>query len=379
MTLSWVIAGGGTGGHVTMAIALAEALQRRDQRVLVLGSQSGLETELVPKAGFELVALSSHQVMGRGLLGSLSGALGIAIAAFSARRVLKGCRADAVISVGGYAAMPSMLAAVSLRIPIALVEPNAIPGRVNRLTARFARLVFPGFEITAERLGAQSRSHSLGVPLRESLVEAFDRPGERRAAAAPFRLLVFGGSQGARQINEAMMAAAPGLADLEIEIFHSAGDADRDRVAERYEDAGVRAETVAFEPDLPARYRWADIAICRAGALTIAELALAGLPALLVPYPYASDDHQAANALELEKLGAARRLTGLEEPLTGGERVTSALREIFAQPERLRAMGTAARGMARPQAAREVVDTCMTKMFPEHAPAAAGDPGGPST
>lgn len=379
MTLSWVIAGGGTGGHVTMAIALAEALRRRDQRVLVLGSQSGLETELVPKAGFELVALSSHQVMGRGLLGSLSAALGIVIAAFSARRALKGYRADAVISVGGYAAMPSMLAAIFMRIPIALVEPNAIPGRVHRLTARFARLVFPGFEITAERLGTQSRSHALGVPLRESLVEAFDRGDERRVAVAPFRLLVFGGSQGARQINEAMMAAAPGLAELAVEIFHSAGDADRDRVAERYEAFGVRAETVAFEPDLPSRYRWADIAICRAGALTIAELALAGLPALLVPYPYASDDHQAANALELEKLGAARRLTGLEEPAAGGERVTSALREIFADPERLRVMGTAARKMAQPGAAREIVDTCMAKMFPQPAPTPSGNTEGPST
>ncbi|MBW1882829.1 MAG: undecaprenyldiphospho-muramoylpentapeptide beta-N-acetylglucosaminyltransferase [Deltaproteobacteria bacterium] len=359
MTLSFVIAGGGTGGHVTPALALGEALRRQGQRVLFLGSQRGLETELVPRAGFELVALSSRQVMGQGLLGKVRGALGILAAVFGARRALKRCGANIVISVGGYASMPATLAAIGMRIPIALVEPNAIPGRVNRLTARFARLVFPGFPITAERLGAQSRSHLLGVPLRESLVEAFANPAERRVATKPFRLLVFGGSQGARQINEAMMAAAPRLAAMDVEVFHCAGEADRDRVATAYEKAGVRAEVVGFEPNLPARYRWADIAICRAGALTIAELALAGLAALLVPYPFAADDHQAANALELEKSGAAERLTGLEDPDSGGDRIASTLQRIFADPDRLISMGNTAQSLARPDAAREIVETCI--------------------
>lgn len=357
--LSFVIAGGGTGGHVTLALGLGEALRDKGERVLFLGSQRGLETELVPAAGFELVALSSRQVMGQGLLGTAGGAIGILGAAFGAGRALRKCAADIVISVGGYAAMPAVLAAVLMRIPIALVEPNAIPGRVNRLTARFARLVFPGFAIAAERLDAQSRSHLLGVPLRESLIEAFRETGERRCAAKPFRLLVFGGSQGARQINEAIIAAAPRLAAIEVEVFHCAGEADRERVAAAYEKAGVRAEVVDFEPNLPARYRWADIAICRSGALTIAELALAGLPALLVPYPFAADDHQAANALELEKIGAAERLTGLENPDSGGERIASALREIFADPDRLGAMGRAARSLANPRAAREIIETCM--------------------
>jgi UDP-N-acetylglucosamine--N-acetylmuramyl-(pentapeptide) pyrophosphoryl-undecaprenol N-acetylglucosamine transferase len=252
MTFSFVIAGGGTGGHVTPALALGEALRQTGQRVLFLGSQRGLETELVPRAGFELVALSSRQVMGLGLLGRVRGALGILGAVFGARRALRQCDANIVISVGGYAAMPATLAATLMRIPIALVEPNAIPGRVNRLTARFARLVFPAFAVAAERLGAQSRSHLLGVPLRESLLEAFARFPERRTPEKPFRLLVFGGSQGARQINEAMMAAAPRLAALDVEVFHSAGEADRERVSAAYEKAGVRAEVVEFEPNLPA-------------------------------------------------------------------------------------------------------------------------------
>ncbi|MCP5042405.1 MAG: undecaprenyldiphospho-muramoylpentapeptide beta-N-acetylglucosaminyltransferase [bacterium] len=358
MKRSWAIAGGGTGGHVMPALALGEALAQEDQRVLFLGSEHGLETKLVPEAGFELVALSSRQVMGRGLLGKLTGGLGILGAVFGARRALAQGGVEIVISVGGYAAMPATIAAVAMRIPLVLVEPNAIPGRVNRLTARFARLVFPAFDVAADRLAARERSHLLGVPLRASLVGAFSQSDQRRPPEAPFRLLVFGGSQGARQINEAMMAAAEALASLDLEIFHSAGEADRDRVAAAYERAGLRATVVAFERDLPSRYQWADVAICRAGALTIAELALCGLPALLVPYPYAADDHQAANAHELEKIGAAKRLRGLENPTAGGALIAETLRKLFASPDQLVAMGKAARSVARPDAARDIVARC---------------------
>lgn len=361
MKQSWVIAGGGTGGHVTPALALGEALRAQDQDVVFLGSQRGLETKLVPAAGFELVALPSRQVMGRGVLGSLRGAVSIIGATFGAMRALKQHRASAVISVGGYAAMPATLAAIITRVPIALIEPNAVPGRVNRLTARFARLVFPGFEVAAQRLNAQGRSHLLGVPLRAALVEAFATTEERRIATPPFRLLVFGGSQGARQINEAMMAAAPLLAEQNVEVFHAAGAADRDRVAQAYDDASVKAEVVVFEKNLPARYQWADIAICRAGALTIAELALAGLPALLVPYPYAADNHQAANAEELEQLGAARRLTGLEDPEGGAQNIARELATAFGDSAALSKMGRAARAASRPNAARDIVALCTSE------------------
>lgn len=358
MTHRFAIAGGGTGGHVMPALALGEALSRDGHEIVFLGSQRGLETRLVPEAGFELVALSSGQVMGRGLLGKLAGAFSILAAVAGARRALGAHRSEIVISVGGYAAMPATLAAVLMRLPIVLVEPNAIPGRVNRLTARFAKWVFPAFEIAAERLNAVERSQVLGVPLRQALVDGFETAHAPRTPSAPFHLLIFGGSQGARQINEAMMAAAPRLASMQVEVFHSAGEADRDRVAEAYEKAGVTATVVAFEPDLPSRYAWADLAICRAGALTIAELALSGLPALLVPYPYAADDHQAANAHELEKLGAARRLKGLEDPVAGGAVIADLLGELFASPETLVAMRQASREMARPDAARDIADAC---------------------
>jgi UDP-N-acetylglucosamine--N-acetylmuramyl-(pentapeptide) pyrophosphoryl-undecaprenol N-acetylglucosamine transferase len=359
MTLNWVVAGGGTGGHITPALAIGEALKHAGQQILFMGSERGLETKLVPDAGFDLVALASGQVMGRGLLGSLRGGLAILSTVARARRELIEFRADIVVSVGGYAAMPAILAAILTRTPLVLVEPNAIPGRVNRLTSRFAKRVFPGFEAAATHLGNRDRCHFLGIPLRESLVAAFPENATRRKAEPPFRVLVFGGSQGARQINEAMICAAKRLCELQIEVFHATGEADRDRVDEAYRKAGVPAEVVVFERDLPSRYLWADIAICRSGALTIAELALAGLPALLVPYPFAADDHQAANARELEAIGAAIRLEGLGEATSGGESVVRAFDEILVQPDRLTAMSQAARTLAHPHAARDIVASCL--------------------
>jgi UDP-N-acetylglucosamine--N-acetylmuramyl-(pentapeptide) pyrophosphoryl-undecaprenol N-acetylglucosamine transferase len=309
--------------------------------------------------------------MGRGIAGRAAGALAILAAAFRAHREIARARADLVVSVGGYAAMPTVIAAVIRRTPLALVEPNAIPGRANRLAARFCQRIFVGFEAAAPRLarrgGRQSteRVHCLGIPLRETLVAAFEEASQARRPSPPYHLLVFGGSQGARQINEAVMAALPRLADLPIEIFHQAGESDREGVAAAYAEAGVPGQVVAFERDMPARYRWADLALCRAGALTVAELALAGLPSLLVPYPYAADDHQAANARELEQAGAAVRLDGPGEAALSGDRLADALGELFSEPERLVAMRGATSGLARPRAAQDVVEECV-RMFEEH-------------
>ena len=358
MALTFVIAGGGTGGHVTLGLALAEAMRARGDRVLFIGSDRSLEARLVPQAGFELVALPSPQVMGRSLLGRASGVLGILRLVSRARREFKRCKADFVISVGGYAAMPSVLAAVTTRTPLAVVEPNAVPGRANRVGARFAKCVFTAFEGAAKWLGGPSeRLQCVGIPLREQLVQSI-AGADAREPKAPFHLFVFGGSQGAVQINDAVIEALPRLTEAQVEIFHQAGEADRERVANAYSEAGVDGEVVAFESDMPSRYRWADLAVCRAGALTLAELALAGLPALLVPYPHAADDHQTANARELEAVGAARLLTGLDQPGRAGDRLANAALELLADPERLRDMGEAARRWARPDTAAQIVASC---------------------
>jgi len=357
---SWVIAGGGTGGHVTLALALGEEITRRDEEVLFIGTDRGFEARWVPEAGFELVALPARQVMGRSVVGSALGVASLLAAAVPARRELARVKADYVISVGGYAAMPAILAATLRRTPIALLEPNAIPGRVNRLAARLAGEIFVGLEATRRHLGsAGERAQCVGIPLRRGLIERFQSAGTRRKPASPFRLLIFGGSQGAKQINDAMIKALPELAPLPLEIFHQTGEADRERVAAAYAEAQMDAEVVAFEPNMPARYAWADVAICRSGAITVGELALSGLPAILVPYPFAADDHQAANAAALEEVGAALRM---DSRALDPEAIVEALCTWFEQPELLGAMSEAAFGLARPDAAAAVIDACTARL-----------------
>jgi len=353
----FAVAGGGTGGHVTPALALAERMKTRGDEVLLIGSPLGLESRLVPKAGFELATLPAGQVMGRGIAARALAALAIARGVVSAAALLRRRRIELVLSVGGYASVPTVLAAAALRIPIALVEPNARPGRANRLAARLARRVFVHFDEAARVLapGGGTRVRAFGVPLREALVRAFAAAPPRRAPGAPIRLLVFGGSQGAKQLNDAMLALAPRLDPGEFEIVHQTGEAERERVAAGYAATRLRAEVLAFEPDMPRRYREADLALCRSGAMTLAELAMAGLPALLVPYPFAADDHQTANARALSDAGAAVLLPA--KTLTPDD-VLRELRALSANPERLRAMSDAASKQARPDAAERIVDAC---------------------
>jgi UDP-N-acetylglucosamine--N-acetylmuramyl-(pentapeptide) pyrophosphoryl-undecaprenol N-acetylglucosamine transferase len=356
MSARFLVAGGGTGGHVTPALALAEELVAGGDEVLILGSERGLENELVPAAGFALVTLPSQQFVGKSLAHRLRAVVGLARTTAGALRVLRRFRPDVAVSVGGYAAAPAVLAAALTRTPLAILEPNAIPGRVNRLAARLARRVFVGLEAAGARLAVSpERVRAFGVPLRRALLVSFGASTPRRRPAPPFRLLVFGGSQGARQLNAALRDALPHLAGVPLEVFHQTGAADREAVAEAYAKAGVAARVVAFEPDMPARYRWADLAVCRAGALTVAELALAGLPAILVPLASAADDHQTANARALEAAGAARRLDprGLS-----GKELAEALAGLLADPDALAGMGRRAAALARPDAAGRIAREC---------------------
>jgi UDP-N-acetylglucosamine--N-acetylmuramyl-(pentapeptide) pyrophosphoryl-undecaprenol N-acetylglucosamine transferase len=352
----FLVAGGGTGGHVTPALALAEELVAHGEEVLILGSERGLETGLVPAAGFALVALPSQQFVGRSLAQRARASLALVRTTAAAWRVLRRFRPDLVISVGGYAAAPAVLAAALSRTPLAILEPNAIPGRVNRLAARLARRVFLGLEAAGACLSVRrERLRAFGVPLRRALRESFGAGTPRRRPAPPFRLLVFGGSQGARQLNRAMQEALAHLQGLPLDVFHQTGAAERDAVAESYAAAGVAARVVAFEPDMPARYRWADLAVCRAGALSVAELALAGLPAILVPLASAADDHQNENAKALEAAGAARRL----DPRTlGAKELADAIAALCADPDGLVAMGRRAAALARPDAAARIAAGC---------------------
>lgn len=355
--LRWVVAGGGTGGHVTPALAIAERARARGDEVLVLGGTRGLEGRLVPEAGFELIALPAPPLARSGPIARLRALPALAAACAAAWRLLGRRRADIVVSVGGYASVPAVVAAALRGIPIALVEPNAIPGRANRLAARFARRIFAHFEEARSVLpaGARARVELCGTPLRAALVARFAGARAPRPPTPPLHLLVFGGSQGAHQINDALCQLAPRLAPAAFEIFHQCGAADVPAVAQAYRAAGLRAEVVAFEPDMPRRYAWAHLALCRAGALTVAELALAELPALLVPFPQAADDHQSANARALARAGAARVLS--PRPLDP-EALLRELEALAADPDALAAMSRAAAALARPAAAERVVEVC---------------------
>ncbi len=352
------IAGGGTGGHVMPALALAEALRAAGAGVLVVGSERGLESRLVPPAGFELWTLPARPYEGRGPAGRALALVAACTGAARALVVLRRRKVRVVVSVGGYAALPAVLAAACLRIPLALVEPNALPGRANLLAARLARRVFCGLPATARALAARvpdGRLEVTGVPLRAPLVEHL-LGIVRRRPEPPFRLLVFGGSQGARQINRALAELAPELAKRPVELFHQTGAADREAVEAAYRRAGLRAEVVDFEPDMARRYAWADLAICRAGALTAAELCLAGLPALLVPFPHAAAGHQDANARALAEAGAARVIPS--RPLDRG-RLGRELDRLLREPETLAAMSAAAGKLARPEATARIAEACL--------------------
>jgi UDP-N-acetylglucosamine--N-acetylmuramyl-(pentapeptide) pyrophosphoryl-undecaprenol N-acetylglucosamine transferase len=299
--------------------------------------------------------LPSGQVMGRTLGARLRAVWATSRGVLAAWRELGVRRARVLISVGGYASVPGVIAAALRRIPIALVEPNARPGRANRLAARFARGVFVQFEAAAGALRRAGAVSVVGAPLRQALVAAFRSAPPRRPPGKPLRLLVFGGSQGARQINDAMIEAAARLDRGAFEVFHQTGDSDRERVAAAYAAAGVAARVVAFERDMPTRYAEHDLAVCRSGALTVAELAMAGLPALLVPYPHAADDHQSANARAAAEAGAAIVLPS--RPLATAD-LLRALANLAARPEQLAAMSAAAARRARPDAAARIVAAC---------------------
>jgi UDP-N-acetylglucosamine--N-acetylmuramyl-(pentapeptide) pyrophosphoryl-undecaprenol N-acetylglucosamine transferase len=311
----------------------------------------------VPEAGFELIALPAPPLARSGLLARLRALPALAAACASAWRILGQRRPDIAVSVGGYASVPAVVAAVLRRIPIALVEPNAIPGRANRLAARAAARIFAQFREATAVLPASARSRVdvCGTPLRSALAARFRDASRARSTPPPLHLLIFGGSQGAHQINEAMAAIAGQLDPSHFEIFHQCGAGDVDFVAAAYRKTGLRAEVVAFEPDMPRRYAWAHVALCRSGALTVAELALAGLPALLVPFPHAADDHQSANARALAELGAAKVLS--PRPLDP-ENLLRELRALAADPSALAAMSRAAAAFAKPDAAELIVARC---------------------
>jgi UDP-N-acetylglucosamine--N-acetylmuramyl-(pentapeptide) pyrophosphoryl-undecaprenol N-acetylglucosamine transferase len=350
-----LIAAGGTGGHVYPGLAVAEALQwlAPETEIRFAGTRRGLEARLVPAAGYRLHTVAASGYRGLGLLARLRAGFNLTRGWASAALLLARWRADAVLGTGGYASVPLLLAAASLRIPCALQEQNARPGSANRLASRWASRIYLGSAAARSWLPA-ARCVVTGNPVRAGFapapLAAAVGAREAPAAAEPLRLLVVGGSQGARSLNRALVEAAPSWrerGDLLLRV--QCGSAQQPEVAAAYAGADPRRVRVeAYIEDMAGAMRWADLVACRAGAMTLAELAASGRPAILVPFPHATDDHQLHNARDREAAGAAVVLADGE---CRGGTLAATVDALAGDRTRLAAMARASAALAAPDAA----------------------------
>lgn len=353
-----LIAGGGTGGHLFPGVAIAEELRARQPAagVTFVGTARGIEARVLPELGWELKLIEVSGLKTVGVWGAVKGLLRLPRALWQARRIVKQVRPDAVIGVGGYASGPVVLMARLRGVPTAICEQNSIPGFTNKLLGKLVRRVFLSFG-ESRRFFKAKKVELSGNPVRRDLaarlLAAADAP---RATDAPVSVLVSGGSLGAVAVNDLASQALIALARARrVSIVHQTGTADEAKIAARYREAGVEAEVRAFIKDMASEYQKADLIVCRAGATTVAELAIAGKPAIFIPYPFAADNHQEINAREMAEAGAA--LMFRQRELTA-DKLAAAIEPLLADDERRQAMGTKMRALARPGAAAAVVDWC---------------------
>jgi len=360
-----LIAGGGTGGHLFPGVALAEELRARapDAQIRFVGTRRGIEARVLPGMGWELELIEVSGLKTVGLLGALRGLLRLPRALWQARRVVKRFRPDAVIGVGGYASGPVVLMARLAGVPTAICEQNSIPGLTNKLLGRVARAVFVSFDGT-RRFFKPSKTTVTGNPVRRALLaRLLDVPATPAPADDRVHVLVSGGSLGAVAVNDLAAQALIALAaSVPLAIVHQTGDKGLEAAAKRYADAGVAAECSAFITDMANAYQQADLIIGRAGATTVAELAIAGKPAVFIPYPFAADNHQEINAREMADAGAA--LMFRQSELTA-ESLAVALRPLLTEPARRAEMAARMKALARPTAAAAVIDWCEAQRRPE--------------
>jgi UDP-N-acetylglucosamine--N-acetylmuramyl-(pentapeptide) pyrophosphoryl-undecaprenol N-acetylglucosamine transferase len=352
-----LIAGGGTGGHLYPGVALAREVLSRDSHATVsfVGTAAGIETKVVPREGFPLDLVRVAGLKGKSVLNGLRGTALLPLSAIDAWRVVSRRRPDVVVGVGGYASGPVLAVAAVRGFPTMVLEQNALPGLTNRLLGRVVRAAAVTFEETLRFF--PGTGFVAGNPVRPEFVSTgagsrYDRVDLPPAAA---RVLIFGGSQGSHAINVAMVAAAPRLAasDVELAITHQTGPHDVDLVRSAYRRAGLAARVEAFLYEMAREMSEADIVVCRAGATTIAELTAAARPAILVPLPTATDDHQRKNAAVLAHAGAVEVI---DQADASGDRLADAVLALAADPARRARMSAAARTLARPDAAARIVD-----------------------
>ena len=346
-----LIAAGGTGGHLYPGITLARAFLSEvpAARVVFVGTATGMEARLLPAAGFEFVAIRSGAWVGKGWMDRIVAFGLVGLGFFQAIGLLRRLAPNVVIGIGGYASGPTLIAAILLGIRRMILEPNLVPGLANRKLAPYMDAVVVAFEATGRTMKSR-RIFGLGTPVRPEIVAA-QHPARR---AGRLTLLVLGGSQGAHAINRGMLEALPWLNRDRIRILHQTGSSDQRMVATAYAEAGFDARALPYISEMAAAYAEADLVLSRAGAGTLSEIAAVGLPALLIPYPHA-EAHQEKNANVFVEAGAAEVIRDGE---VTGQRLAARIDALITDTARREAMATAAAGLGRPNAARDIVQLC---------------------
>ncbi len=346
-----ILAGGGTGGHVIPALAIAQELKDKfSADVLFIGTVRGIENRLVPAAGFPLELVKVGALKNVSFATRLKTAFDLPRAVLDARRMLADFKPNVVIGVGGYASGPAMLAAAISRIPTLAFEPNVVPGFANRVVARFVSAAAVHFQETAKYF---RNARVTGVPVRSAFFEI-----PQRTMNQPPTVLIFGGSQGAHAINQVVISAASVLRSKiqGLKVIHQTGERDYNDAMSAYAQTSKSFEAFRFIDDMPGFFSHADLIVCRSGASTVAEVAAAGKPAIFIPFPRAADDHQKRNAEALERSDAA---VMLEESELSPESLTQVITSLLADPTRLQKMGEAARKMSHPRAAQEIAEMAL--------------------
>ena len=347
-----IIAGGGTGGHLFPAIAVAEAMKERspDNEILFVGTAKGIEGKVLPREGWPLSFVQAEGVKGRGAIAKVRGLMKTFYGTLQSLAIIRSFKPGIILGVGGYASAPVLLAGRLAGIKTAIHEQNALPGLTNRLLGKMARKIFLSYA-ESEKFFPAGKIVVTGNPVRKVVLDAFkDEAGQEEKKH--FTLFVMGGSQGARRINEALCEAVTSnkLANINgLKIIHQTGQADFERVKEAYRTSQVEVEIEPFINDMGRVYNEADLVVCRAGATTITELLAAGKASILVPYPHAADDHQKVNAEAIVREGAAVMVLDRE---LSAERITKEVSTFCKDRKKLRNMGKSAKVLAKGNAAQ---------------------------
>ncbi len=352
--LKIVIAGGGTGGHIFPGVAIAEEfLKRGKAEILFVGTGNRMEKEVLGGLGFPLRPIRVAGFKGKGPLKVVHSLLKLPASLWESFRILQAFAPRLVIGVGGYSSGPVVLMARLMGIRTAVAEQNALPGLTNRILGRFADRIFLTYGETRKWF-APEKSFVTGNPVRAAFLEAKEAPGRE----GPFTILIFGGSQGARSINRTLAGTLPYFKDMQLDlrIIHQTGKDDLPYVADIYSTYGIKAEVRPFIEDMVSAYRQADLVICRAGATSIAELTVLGKAAILIPFPFAVDDHQRKNAAALAEAGAA---VVMDERDLEGKEMAETIAGFYHDRELLREMERKSAALGNVRAAADIVDNCL--------------------